>query len=207
MAKAKSAEAPTASPEQPILRARAEARVSAEASFEQLYAAYAPLVRAWFQVRVAPESADDLFQDVWTIFYNRWRRWEVLPEMLVAEAKPVLSFLFRTSHFVLIGHRRQGPGRQQFSLEEVDIPDGQSSPERVHRRLELGRCLALAREICPQEEVDVLLAKLAGVPAREIARTLQVSEPVVDHRFRNAIARLRQRVAPRGGKGGAHSHA
>jgi RNA polymerase sigma factor (sigma-70 family) len=207
MAKAKTAEAFTASTEHAILRARAEGRVSAEASFEQLYAAYAALVRAWFRVRVAPESADDLFQDVWTIFYNRWRRWEMLPEMLVPEAKPVLSFLFRTSHFVLIGHRRQGAARQQDSLEEVDLPDGQSSPERIHQRLELGRCLALARKLCPQEEIDVLLAKLAGVPAREIARTLQVSEPVVDHRFRNAIARLRQQVGPRRGKGGAPSHA
>jgi DNA-directed RNA polymerase specialized sigma24 family protein len=108
----------------------------------------------------------------------------------------VLSFLFRTAHFVLIGYRRQGAGRQQESLEEVEVADRQRSPEHMQQQLELGRTLALARKLCPAEELDVLLAKLAGVPAREIARTLQVSEPVVDHRFRNAIARLRKEMQP-----------
>jgi DNA-directed RNA polymerase specialized sigma24 family protein len=42
----------------------------------------------------------------------------------------------------------------------------------------------------------VLLAKLAGVPAREIARALSVTESTVDHKFRNAIARLQKRLNP-----------
>lgn len=200
--------ASTAAPEPQILRARAEGRVSADASFEQLYGLYAPLVQAWFQVRVDAGTADDLFQDVWTIFFNRWQRWEMLPEMMHPDAKPVLSFLFRTAHFVLIGYRRQGANRPQESLEEVDLPDGQRSPERMQRQLELGRALALAKKLCPPEEMDVLLAKLAGVPAREIARTLQVSEPVVDHRFRNAIARLRRQLQPpKPRRKGGHRHA
>lgn len=201
--------ASTATPEPQILRARAEGRVSPDASFEQLYGLYAPLVAAWFQVRVSPDVADDLFQDVWTIFFNRWQRWELLPEMMHPEAKPVLSFLFRTAHFVLIGHRRQGANRPQESLDEIEMPDRQRSPERMQHQLEVGRTLTLARKLCPPEELDVLLAKLAGVPAREIARTLAVSEPVVDHRFRNAIARLRRQLKPRSPrksrKGGRHA--
>jgi RNA polymerase sigma factor (sigma-70 family) len=202
--------ASTAMPEPQILRARAEGRVSPDASFEQLYGLYAPLVAAWFQVRVSPDVADDLFQDVWTIFFNRWQRWELLPEMMHPDAKPVLSFLFRTAHFVLIGYRRQGANRPQESLDEIEMPDRQRSPERMQHHLEVGRTLALARKLCPPEEMDVLLAKLAGVPAREIARTLAVSEPVVDHRFRNAVARLRQQLKPRAPrtprkKGGRHA--
>ena len=54
--------------------------------------------------------------------------------------------------------------------------------------------LDLARELCAPEEMEVLLAKLAGVPGREIARTLDVTEAVVDHRFRNAVGRLQKRV-------------
>lgn len=196
MAEGTPAAASTATPEPQILRARAEGRVSPDEGFEQLYGLYAPLVAAWFQVRVGADVADDLFQDVWTIFFNRWQRWELLPEMMHPEAKPVLSFLFRTAHFVLIGHRRQGAGRQQESLDQVEVADRQRSPERMQQQLELGRTLGLARKLCPAEELDVLLAKLAGVPAREIARTLQVSEPVVDHRFRNAIARLRKEMQP-----------
>ncbi len=201
--------ASTATPEPQILRARAEGRVSPDASFEQLYGLYAPLVAAWFQVRVSPDVADDLFQDVWTIFFNRWQRWELLPEMMHPEAKPVLSFLFRTAHFVLIGYRRQGANRPQESLDGIEMPDRQRSPERMQHQLEVGRTLALARKLCPPEELDVLLAKLAGVPAREIARTLAVSEPVVDHRFRNAIGRLRQQLKPRSPRksrdGGRHA--
>jgi RNA polymerase sigma factor (sigma-70 family) len=202
--------ASTATPEPQILRARAEGRLSPDASFEQLYGLYAPLVAAWFQVRVSPDVADDLFQDVWTIFFNRWQRWELLPEMMHPDAKPVLSFLFRTAHFVLIGHRRLGANRPQASLDEIEMPDQQRSPERIQHHLEVGRALALARKLCPPEELDVLLAKLAGVPAREIARTLAVSEPVVDHRFRNAVARLRQHLKPRSPrkqrkKGGRHA--
>lgn len=207
MAKPSPAVKETASLEPQILRARAEGVVSPEASFEQLYAAYAPLVVAWFRVRVGAEAADDLFQDVWTIFYNRWQRWQVLPEMMHAEAKPVLSFLFRTAHFVLIGYRRQGAARKQDPIEDIDIPDGQRSPERMQQQLEMGRCLDVAKRVCPPEEIEVLLAKLAGVPAREIARTMQVSEPVVDHRFRNAIARLKQELKPRKSKKGGARHA
>jgi len=206
MAKPSPAATTTATPEVQLLRDRAEGRVSVEASFERLYAAYAPLVVAWFQIRVGAEVADDLFQDVWLIFYNRWRRWEVLPEMLHPEAKPVLSFLFRTAHFVLIGHRRQVSSRKQDPIGEMDFVDGASTPPQVHRRFELGRCLDLAKQVCPPEEIDVLLAKLAGVPAREIAKTLQITEPVVDHRFRSAIARVKQRLKPRR-KGGAHGRA
>ena len=43
----------------------------------------------------------------------------------------------------------------------------------------------------------MLLTKLAGVPAREIARTLGLSEAIVDHRFRDALARLKTRLSPK----------
>ncbi len=213
MAKAGNPAGTTTVPLEPqILRARMEGRVSPDESFEQLYAAYAPLVLAWFRVRADASAADDLFQDVWTIFYNRWRGWLVQPEMLQGEAKPVLSFLFRTAHFVLIGYRRKSANRLQSSLEEVEIPDGQRGPERMQQRLEIGRCLELAKKLCPPEELDVLIAKLAGVPGREIARTLRVSEPIVDHRFRNAVARLKQEMRSptakaAGRKGGARGDA
>ena len=60
--------------------------------------------------------------------------------------------------------------------------------------LTLARCLELARKHCCPEDVQILTAKLAGVPAKEIARTLSISEPAVDHRYRNALEHLRQHV-------------
>jgi DNA-directed RNA polymerase specialized sigma24 family protein len=68
------APADAASPEQPILRSRARGEVSCGAAFERLYALYAPAVLAWLVLRVEKSDADDLAQDVWAIFYQRWRR-------------------------------------------------------------------------------------------------------------------------------------
>jgi len=187
------------SPEQGILRARARGEVSADEAFEDLYRLYGPTIRAWLRFRVPGPAADDLLQDVFLIFHGRWGRWEFRPEMEALGARPVLSFLFRTCHFVLRAHRRKA-GREESAegMEPVD----ERGAERLLRDAEAGRALELARRLCPAEELDVLLPKLAGVPAREIARTLAISEPVVDHRFRNALARIRRGMAEKGGKRG-----
>ena len=185
-----------ASPEPPILRARAQGRVSCDAAFEQLYAVYAPVVMGWTAMAGEAGHRDDIFQDVWTVFYRRWRGWQWLPEMDAPEARPVLSFLYRTFQFVLRGQRRSV--RMHQPLEEAEVSDGARGPERLLQRVEFGRMLQLARDICTKEELEVLLAKLAGVPGREIARTLEVTEAVVDHRFRNTVARLRKRVQGKG---------
>jgi RNA polymerase sigma-70 factor, ECF subfamily len=181
----------SASDEQSTLRARARGELSADAGFERLHALYSPAVLAWLRLRLPRADAEDLQQDVWMVFYDRWRRWEFPPEMLAAEARPVLSFLFRTCHFVLKGHARRAAVRAEQPLDsagEARASDGGDSA------LELGRCLDLARRICPREEQEVLAAKLAGVPAREIAHALSISPAVVDHRFRGAIARLKRRL-------------
>lgn len=186
------------SPEHEVLRARTRGEVSADAAFERLHALYAPSVRAWLLLRVRGTEAEDLVQDVWTIFYHRWRRWEQRPGMDEPEARPVLSFLYRTCHFVLKGHRRKA------RLEDAmgtDVADGQAGAEQLLLGVEAGRCLDLARRVLPPDDLDVLMAKLAGVPAREIAGALGVTESVVDHRFRNALARVRARLA----RGGRHA--
>ncbi len=197
--------AESASQEHEVLRARARGDVSAEASFERLYAAYASDVRAWFRMRLQPGEADDLCQDVWLIFHHRWRRWEFRPEMEAPGARPVLSFLYRTAHFVLQGHRRRQATRGEQPLEGLE-PESEAGADRLQAEVEAGRCLALARRLCPRGELDVLLPKLTGVPAREIARGLGLTEAVVDHRFRNALARIKTALVPRhrARRGGAH---
>jgi DNA-directed RNA polymerase specialized sigma24 family protein len=183
------------SQEHEVLRARARGVVSAEASFERLYAAYAGDVRAWFRMRLQTGESEDLCQDVWLIFHHRWRRWEFRPEMEAPGARPVLSFLYRTAHFVLQGHRRRQAARGEQPLEGVE-PESEAGADRLQVEVEAGRCLNLARRLCPPVELDVLLPKLSGVPAREIARGLGVTEAVVDHRFRNALARIKAKLAP-----------
>ena len=108
-----------------MLRARTRGEVSADAAFERLHALYAPSVRAWLLLRVRGTEAEDLVQDVWTIFYHRWRRWEQRPGMDEPEARPVLSFLYRTCHFALKGHRRKA--RLEGAME-TDVATARRAP-------------------------------------------------------------------------------
>ncbi|HEY7699924.1 MAG TPA: hypothetical protein VIE88_15985, partial [Vicinamibacteria bacterium] len=106
----------------------------------------------------------------------------------------VLSFLFRTCQFVARGHQRLARSRKNEPLADGDVKASAEGPETLLRDLEAAKALSLARRICPGEELDVLLAKLAGMSAREVARTLSITEAVVDHRYRDALSRLRVKL-------------
>jgi len=174
--------------EHPILQARASGEVSADVSFEQLYDLYQRPVYAWLSLRLPASDADDLAQDVWTIFYRRWQAWR-FPAELVPEAKPVLSFLYRTCHLTLAAFRRMQERDRAGDLEQAD---GLAAPiGRWQRDLEVRQCLSAARGACSRDELEILLGKLTGVSARIIARTLGVTESAVDHGYRRAIAKTR----------------
>src|SRR4030095_752550 len=93
-------------PEHGIVSARMRGAMSIDGSFERLYRMYAPVVIGWLTLRVEPHAVDDLLQDVWTVFYGRWRSWQQPAELDTPEARPVLSFLFRTVPLATRGHRR-----------------------------------------------------------------------------------------------------
>jgi DNA-directed RNA polymerase specialized sigma24 family protein len=174
--------------EHSILQARASGEVSADVSFEQLYALYQRPVYAWLSLRLPASDADDLAQDVWTIFYRRWQSWR-FPAELVPEAKPVLSFLYRTCHLTLAAFRRMQERDRASDLEQagpVAAPIGS-----WQRDLEVRQCLAAAREACSSDELEILLGKMTGVSARAIARTLGLTESAVDHGYRRALAKTR----------------
>jgi RNA polymerase sigma factor (sigma-70 family) len=187
---AKEDEAPL---ENRVLRARARGEMSADAAFEVLFREYRRLVAAWLRARVESSAVDDLAQDVWLIFYGRFRRWEFGTEMESANARPVLSFLFRTCQFVARSHQRLARSRRTDALDEGE-EKAAAGPDSLLRELEAAKALSLARRICPEEELDVLLAKLAGLSAREVSAMLSITEAVVDHRYRDALARLRSKL-------------
>jgi DNA-directed RNA polymerase specialized sigma24 family protein len=115
-----------------------------------------------------------------------------------------LSFLFRTCQFVARGHRRLARSRKSEPLEESESGDlrrALGSEEERSRDVDAGKALAIARRVCPEEELDVLLAKLSGFSAKEIARMLSVSAAVVDHRYRDALSRLRREMRVRATSG------
>lgn len=188
--------ADSTSPEPAILRGRASGELSCNMAFDQFYGLYAPIVRGWVAMSIRTADADDIAQDVWAVFYQRWRGWQFLPEMYAPEARPVLSFLYRTFRFMLEGHRRSR-ARAHEPLEETAIEANPAQTEQIFISVEFGQCLNIARKICTPEEMDVVLAKLAGLPGREIGEALSISEAMVDHRFRNAIARLQKKMNPK----------
>jgi len=174
--------------EHPILQARASGQVSADVSFEQLYELYRKPVHAWLSLRLPASDADDLAQDVWTIFYRRWQTWRFTAE-LPPEAKPVLSFLYRTCHLTFAGFRRLQERHRADDLEQAgELP---APADRWHRDLEVRQCLSAAKEACSADELEILVGKLTGVSARSIARALGVTESAVDHGYRRAIAKTR----------------
>jgi DNA-directed RNA polymerase specialized sigma24 family protein len=128
-----------------------------EDSFRALFDLHGRAVMGWLLVRVPRDQADDLFQEIWSTFYLRWRAWESREHLAAPEARPVLSFLFRTAAFV-----RNGQYRRKRALEPVEeaaaIPDAASGPEVLDRRVQLGRCLELAAEVCSPEEQLALWA-------------------------------------------------
>jgi RNA polymerase sigma factor (sigma-70 family) len=189
------APSPDPAAESVILREWTRGATSSDEAFEQLYREYGPVVHVWLRVRAGDTTADDLFQDVWAIFCRRWREWEPQAGADPADARPVLSFLFRTCHLVLLAHRRIAKARDFRPIDEAPDPavDGHAA---AMAHVQLGECLSAARHCCSDEEMAIVSAKLAGVPAREIARTLHITEAVVDHGFRNAVARIRERLSP-----------
>src|SRR5262245_38753610 len=179
--------APLAS-EHPILQARAAGEVSADVSFEQLYELYKRPVHAWLPLRLPTSAADDLAQDVWTISDRRWQTWRFAAE-LPPEAKPVLSFLYRTCHLTFAGFKRLQERHRAGDLEQAG--DLAAPAGSWHRDLEVRQCLSAARDACSSDELEILVGKLTGVSARTIARTLGVTESAVDHGYRRAIAKTR----------------
>jgi DNA-directed RNA polymerase specialized sigma24 family protein len=179
--------------EQSVLRARQAGELSGEESFRVLYDLYGRSVLGWLLVRAPHDQADDLFQEIWSTFYLRWRNWEFRDEVSCDDAKPVLSFLFRTAAFAWKGHRRKQ--RPVESLDGLEAP-----PSELDQKVELGQCLDLASEICSPEEVEVIVARLSGMSGIEVAQALGITEAIADHRYRGAIARLR-RIKGRGSAG------
>ncbi len=132
-----------------VLRARARGEASADDAFESLYREYGRIVFSWLAVRTDASAVDDLAQDVWLIFYSRFRSWEFGVEKESPEARPVLSFLFRTCQYVARGHGRLAATRR---TEPLEAPEQVAVQDSMLRKLEATRVLAVAKSVCAENE-------------------------------------------------------
>ena len=147
-------------------------------------------------LRVRGPEADDLLQDVWTIFYQRWRRWEHRPEMEAVgrQARAELP----VPHLPVRGDGPPAEGAARGRDARSGGAAARRAPTPSCGRAEAGRCLELARRLLRPEPSSTCCSPSwpACRPARS-RETLGVSESVVDHRFRGALARLRARLLPK----------
>lgn len=180
--------------ESPVLQAFADGRLTQEEAFAGLYGEYGRTTRGWLAARAPAADIDDLVQDVWSIFWRRWRDWTSPAGMSPADPRPLLSFLFRTCHLTLMAHRRLAAVHATKPIDIAPDPalDGQRS---LLRHVQLGECFDAARSCCDDIDLAVLTGKVSGLSGREIARTVGLSEPAVDHRYREALARIRAQLA------------
>jgi DNA-directed RNA polymerase specialized sigma24 family protein len=180
--------------ESPVLQAFAEGRLTHEEAFAGLYGAYGRTTRGWLAARAPAADIDDLLQDVWSIFWRRWREWSSPVGVSPSDPRPLLSFLFRTCHLTLMARRRLAAVHATQSIEAAPDPatDGHRALER---EVQLGECFSAARACCDDIDLAVLTGKLSGLSGREIARTVGLTEAAVDHRYRDALTRIRQQLA------------
>ena len=129
---------------------------------------YAPVVIGWLTIRVEPHAVDDLFQDVWTVFYGRWRAWQQPAELDTPEARPVLATK---------AHRRAW--RVHEPIEKHHLTDEGTMPQRLVEMLTLGQCLEFAKTHCGEVDVAILTGKLAGISARPLPEVLRAVMLVV----------------------------
>jgi DNA-directed RNA polymerase specialized sigma24 family protein len=181
-----------ARPENEILASLLANRLSREEAFMALYASYAPSVRSWLRVQVGTELAEDIAQEAWTILFRRWTKWELRPELLTSDAKPILSFLFRTSHFLISAERRRMRRFEQLSASA----EGTFAPSNPELARESSALLERARQVADDTAFAVLIGKLIGLKGVEIADALHISTSEVDHKYRSLIIRIRKQLAP-----------
>ena len=141
-----------------------------------------------------PESANDLFQEVWSKVIASRRRYEPRAKFQ--------TFLYRIAHNCFVDYCRRATVRAEVSGDAQD--DWQNSlpaPEddRPDARAEQAQAIARYRTALaelPAEQRDVfLLYEEAGLSLEEIAVITSVGAETAKSRLRYAVSKLRQALS------------
>lgn len=159
-------------------------------AFEMLYRRHKdPLYRYLLRGCAHPDSAAELFQDVWAGLIRARAGYE--PRARFS------TWLYRLAHNRLIDQLRLAP-RAPLPLEEELIPAAaeHERPEAQALAGEAGRRLRQALRALPAEQCEAfLLHEEAGLSLEEIAEVSGVGRETVKSRLRYALAKLREALA------------
>ena len=138
-----------------------------------------------------PETANDLFQEVWGKVIASRERYEVRAQFK--------TFLFRIAHNCAIDYFRRAAGRRT-ALHRTSKrsptrspPQSTSGPTRLLREAQLRRPIFAARSrALPAEQRDVfVLYEESGLTLEEIGRITGVAMETAKSRLRYALGKLR----------------
>jgi RNA polymerase sigma-70 factor, ECF subfamily len=168
-----------------------------EAAFGTLVERYRSLVLSLVR-RFAPrpEDAADLVQQAFLRaleasgrVFSRWR---------LTSPTPFRAWLVRIALNLAKNHARQGQRWRPALLTEVEdaATDPRESPQDVLERRERERRIRAAVLALPRRQREVLTLRVdAGLPFRDIAETLGITENNAKVQFHHAVKRLKAEVA------------
>jgi RNA polymerase sigma-70 factor (ECF subfamily) len=161
-------------------------------AFDELIERFRPRLLRWILSQMSPRlrskvEPEDVLQEtlIWafrSMAKLDWRGEEALEHWLFSIAK----------HVVLKEASRRGPAGEHF-LECEPVHD-QASPSRALRREErFGRLEAALNTLSQDQRQVVELARLRGMPIREIASRMQRSPDAISHLLSRALRNLKDR--------------
>lgn len=163
-------------------------------AFESLYRRHrSPLYRYLARHTRHAETANDLFQEVWSKVIMSRERYEPRAQFR--------TFLYRIAHNCFIDHCRRMSVRNESNGTEDGWESALPGPEqdRPDTRLEQAQLTARYRTALaalPAEQRDVFLLYESGLSLDEIAAISAVGMETAKSRLRLAVAKLRATLAP-----------
>jgi len=160
-------------------------------AFEVLYQRHkAPLYRYLQRLSRSPETANDLFQEVWGKVIASRERYEVRAQFN--------TFLFRIAHNCAMDHFRRAGSRRAHMATDIDamaeeLPGAVSErPESRAVEAQLQDDFSKALQALPPEQRDTfVLYEESGLSLEEIGKASGVSMETAKSRLRYAVAKLR----------------
>jgi RNA polymerase sigma-70 factor, ECF subfamily len=167
-------------------------------AFEKLYRRYRrPLYRYLSRHARNPESANDLFQEVWSKLIASRERYEPRAKFR--------TFLYRIAHNSFIDHCRRNAVRNELRAEApgdedwgcvLPAPEEDRPDMRLQELQTLMRFRAAVADL-PAEQRDVfLLYEETGLSLEEIAIVTGVGTETAKSRLRYAVSKLRRAMGP-----------
>ena len=159
------------------------------AAFEVLYKRHNdPLYRYLLRLCRHRDSAEDIFQDVWSKIVKARENYRPTAKFS--------TFLYRVAHNCFIDHiRRNKRHNQTADVEPDNQPDPGELPEVQTERILARRRLLAALQQLPDEQRDAfLLREEAGLSLDEIASVTGTNRETTKSRLRYAVNKLRAAV-------------